>query len=323
MFAIFKPGGQSQSPKLRLAIKTLKIAALEPSVGSSGVVHKAGQLKSKLSQAYKKHQAAVDGPGARFDINKLAEQIDLECVWRDDKSGDPKRWGGVQENDRSYCAGLINRVEEIVHAPEMACVMQPGALRSFGEALDEFFKDGEVRTLRVSMQHVPFAHSAREIVANTIGRHLLALGRTGAYKSKPLLVVVDEAHQFFGKSIGDEYTRCTLDAFELIAKEGRKYALTLCIATQRPRDITEDVLSQMGTLIVHRLVNDSDREVVERATSSLDASASGFLPSLGQGEALIVGAAFTVPLMVQMMAPTEPPESRGPDYQTHWKIVPA
>ncbi|OPX24710.1 MAG: hypothetical protein B1H05_04720 [Candidatus Cloacimonas sp. 4484_140] len=44
----------------------------------------------------------------------------------------------------------------------------------------------------------------------------------------------------------------------MIAKEGRKYGLNVCIATQRPRDIPEDVLSQIGTLIVHRLINDKE-----------------------------------------------------------------
>lgn len=71
-----------------------------------------------------------------------------------------------------------------------------------------------------------------------------------------------------------------LDAFELIAKEGRKYGLNICLSTQRPRDITEGVLSQMGTLVVHRLTNDRDREVVERACGEIDRSASSFLPNL-------------------------------------------
>jgi uncharacterized protein len=60
----------------------------------------------------------------------------------------------------------------------------------------------------------------------------------------PTVVILDEAHQFLDKSLGDEYSRVSLESFGVIAKEGRKYGLTAVLATQRPRDIPEDVLSQ-------------------------------------------------------------------------------
>ena len=93
------------------------------------------------------------------------------------------------------------------------------------------------------------------------------------------------------------------DAFEIIAKEGRKHGLNLCLTTQRPRDITEGVLSQMGALIVHRLTNDRDREVVERACGEIDRAASSFLPNLKQGEAVILGADFPIPLTIHINKP--------------------
>jgi DNA helicase HerA-like ATPase len=108
--------------------------------------------------------------------------------------------------------------------------------------------------------------------------------RGGKFQSKPVVVIVDEAHNFLGRKIGSDDYAARLDAFELIAKEGRKYGLNICLATQRPRDITEGVLSQMGTLIVHRLTNDRDREVVERACGEIDRSASAFLPNLRPGD---------------------------------------
>jgi DNA helicase HerA-like ATPase len=137
---------------------------------------------------------------------------------------------------------------------------------------------------------------------------------------KPLVVVVDEAHNFLGRKIGTDDYYTHLDAFEIIAKEGRKYGLNLCLATQRPRDVTEGVLSQMGTLVVHRLTNDRDREVVERACGEIDRSASAFLPNLRPGEAAIIGADFPIPMTIQMYPPSAPPLSDGPKYQDHWKL---
>ena len=112
-----------------------------------------------------------------------------------------------------------------------------------------------------------------------------------------------------------------MDAFDLIAKEGRKYDLNLCLATQRPRDIPEGVLSQMGTLVVHRLTNDRDREVVERASGSIDRSASAFLPNLEPGEAAIIGVDFPIPLTIQISLPLTPPSSKSADYQMYWGML--
>jgi DNA helicase HerA-like ATPase len=141
----------------------------------------------------------------------------------------------------------------MLQARELACVFRPKDKPSVVAVLDEFLDDPNVCVLRVSLKPLPFSHNVREIVANALGRHLLKLAREGRFRSLPLLVCLDEAHQFLDKSLGDENTKYPLDAFELIAKEGRKFSLNICIATQRPRDIPEGVLSQMGTLIVHRL----------------------------------------------------------------------
>jgi DNA helicase HerA-like ATPase len=82
------------------------------------------------------------------------------------------------------------------------------------------------------------------------------------------------------------------------------------------------VLSQMGTLVVHRLTNDRDREVVEKACGEIDRSASFFLPNLKPGEAAIIGADFPIPLTIQIFPPVAQPKSDGPKYQTWWQLDP-
>lgn len=197
-------------------------------------------------------------------------------------------------------------------------MFSPGDKAILPDIIDEFMKNSNHRVLRISLKYLSFSHNAREIVANAIGRCLLSLGRDGCFRKKPVVVALDEAHQFLDKSLGDENTRYPLDSFELIAKEGRKFSLSICMSTQRPRDIPEGVLSQMGTLMVHRLVNDRDREVVERASGDIDRSAAAFLPTLTPGEAVIVGVDFAIPLTIKVWEPEHPPDSKGPDYQAYW-----
>jgi hypothetical protein len=124
---------------------------------------------------------------------------------------------------------------------------------------------------------------------------------------------------FLNRHLGDEDFKQPLDAFEKIAKEGRKFWLNLVLATQQPRDIPPGILSQMGTLVVHRLINEADRKVVEMACGQLDAAAAKFLPSLGPGEAAIIGVDFPIPLTIQIEQPTKNlrPTSAGPQF-TKW-----
>jgi hypothetical protein len=78
----------------------------------------------------------------------------------------------------------------------------------------------------------------------------------------------------------------------------------------------------MGTLLVHRLTNDRDREMVERAAGELDRAEAEFLPNLVPGQALLLGVDFPIPLLIQMAPPSVKPDSKGPDFQKHWKRMP-
>ena len=75
----------------------------------------------------------------------------------------------------------------------------------------------------------------------------------------------------------------------------------------------------MGTMIVHRLTNNSDRELVEKASGDIDRAAASFLPTLAPGEAILIGTDFAFPVSVKIMAPSYEPDSQGPNYQKLWK----
>lgn len=318
LFAMFRPSASAQVPKLREAIRSLKLAYLAPEIAIDGLIKKADQSKVHFENALLQHGAALGNIGAEFNIELLSRQIEEECVWATSNRGQ-RMWGGANANELGFCTTLISRISSDVGSSHLACVFQPQRLdESLTASIDRFLQDGTKRVLRVSMEFLPFEHNTRELVANAVGRYLLRLARQGRFIHNPLVVLLDEAHQFLDKNIGDEFSKTPLDAFGLIAKEGRKYSLTCVLATQRPRDIPEDVLSQMGMFIVHRLINGRDRNVVEKACGNLDASAAAFLPTLGQGEAIVVGVDSPIPLPVLIRRPTTPPQSRGADYENLW-----
>lgn len=315
--AMFEPSGKVQGPKLRAAIQSLRLAVLAPTLAADGLIIKANKDKAGFNSAMVTHAAQVNDPRGMFDVLKLPQQIVNECVF---DYGEP-RWKGTNEAEVGYCASLLTRINGALTSPAFECVFKGGGMPPLTEKIDGFIT-GEGRLLRIDLSGIAFEFNAREIIANVIGRHLLNNARGRKFLDRPTVVLVDEAHNFLGRHIGSEDYAAKLDAFELIAKEGRKYGLNICLATQRPRDITEGVLSQMGTLIVHRLTNDRDRDVVERACGEIDRSASGFLPNLRPGEAVIIGTDFPIPLTIQIKEPTTKPHSDGPKYQEKWAINP-
>lgn len=316
--ALFEPSGKVQGPKLKAAIESLRLAKIDPKLANDkGLIVKARMDKRPIQRALYKYAKSIQNPSQPFDVELLPMQVVEECV----QDYEHDKWGGRSEQEVGYCAALIARINGVLRSPSLSCVFSRSGLHSFSDKMNGFI-ESDKRLFRLCLSGVGYEYKAREIVANVIGRLLLNSARIGRFLTSPTVVIVDEAHNFLGRQHGTEDFQNKLDAFEIISKEGRKYGLNICLATQRPRDITDGVLSQIGTLIVHRLTNDRDREVVERACGEIDRAASAFLPNLRPGEAAIIGTDFPIPLTVQIAKPTIRPQSDGPDFQSCWKQTP-
>lgn len=321
--AIFRPSSQSQAPKLHEAIKSLKLVEVDNlDAEKDGNLIKQGTKKEPVEESYQRHVDIVEDSKAEFDINNLADQIREECIYPDggDRyNPDPTVWGNYSQRDLSYCHTLIARIQEIINSTFFSPLFKPKNDKSVLDEIDNFINDEEKNLLIISLEDLSFQRNVREIVVNAIGRHLHRLGRDTSFIKKPMVAYLDEAHQFLNKQISDDYVQFELDAFESLAKEGRKYGLTVCFATQRPRDIPTGILSQVGTLMVHRLINERDRNVVENACGELDRSVASVLPSLSSGEAVVIGVDFNFPLAIKVKEPVIPPDSEGPKYQKYWQ----
>lgn len=114
----------------------------------------------------------------------------------------------------------------------------------------------------------------------------------------PVLIVCEEAHRYVGQ---DETAGFALSriAISRIAKEGRKYGVSLCLVSQRPAELSTTILSQCNTIFALRMANEYDQNFVRRA---LPDSASGLLaalPALHSREAIAVGEGVPVPMRLR------------------------
>lgn len=309
--ALFEPSGKVQGPKLRAAIRSLKLAEIVPEAAEDGIIMKHGKKHKDTARLEYKYSDQLEDPKQEFKPENLVKQIVQECVkYNGNNPGIEDDW------NFNFCLPMITRISGILTSEALAPVFKD-TTNPVNEVIDTFL-DSNTRLLRFCMSGLLSDFNAKEVITNAIGRNLLERGRAGAFRDQPLIVFLDEAHSFIGRAFGSEEYRMRLDAFEVIAKEGRKYGLNLCVATQRPRDLPEGVISQMGTLLVHRLTNDRDREMVERACGEIDRSASSFLPNLQPGEAALLGVDFPIPMTIQIALPVAKPKSDGANYQLHW-----
>jgi len=322
LFSLFRPSGQSQGPKLRDAIKSLKLVKAiannvpEGLTVANGTIEKIGKPRAPYFDAIRANAAAIHSPKCDFEIGSLPEQIKYECVFGT-SFNNANNFGDADKNSLSYCETLSSRIATLVNSRELECIFRTNG-DSLVTELYSFLDDDARDIALISFKEVRFEHNTRELLLNIIGRYLLGVARDGRFKDAPIVVFLDEAHQFLGRTVGDEYGSVRLDSFGLIAKEGRKYGLTCVLATQRPRDVPQDVLSQLGTLIVHRLTNEQDRSTVEHACGDLDRAATQFIPMLAPGEAIIIGPDLPTPLPLRMLRPKSPPDSKGPPFQSYW-----
>lgn len=323
--AFISPSSGTQLPKLREAIRSLRLAhaicadasATEEHramVDNEGTIKKAGLKIAAFGSANKAYGTVMEDSHAPFDLKLLSRQIQWECVWPTGRNSEDE-YGGLDYTQIGYVSTLVSRVNDLVQTAEIMQVIDPPTETS--DALTEiqdWLEDANAHVLRISLRNLTYANHLREIIVNILGQALLARARNDELKELPLVVAIDEAHQFFDVTVGDEFSSARLNAFDSIAKEGRKYGLTVCMATQRPGDLPAGVLSQVGMTIAHRLADGRDRQRVEQAAAELDLSATRLLPGLVPGEAILMGVDFPVPVSVRMQAPIAPPASDGPRY---------
>jgi len=142
--------------------------------------------------------------------------------------------------------------------------------------------------------------------------------KNGQEQNVPILVVYEEAHKYAPRSSLSKY-RASKEAIERIAKEGRKYGVTLLLASQRPSEISETIFSQCSSFISMRLTNKEDQNFVKRLLPDTVGDITNILPSLTEGEALLIGDAISVPSLVKIDPCEMPPSSSDIKYLDEWR----
>ncbi len=189
---------------------------------------------------------------------------------------------------------------------------------TMGDVLARLFRvPGEGRPISViDLSTVP--PEILDVVISVISRLAfdLAVWSKGGL---PMLLVCEEAHRY--APVSDQKFVPTRQALSRIAKEGRKYGLSLCLVTQRPSELDSTILSQCGTAVVLRLSSERDQDVIRGSTYEGMIDLVDFLPLLGDREAIVLGQGVSMPMRIRFddLGKRGVPRSRHTGFSASWK----
>jgi hypothetical protein len=140
----------------------------------------------------------------------------------------------------------------------------------------------------------------------------------GLLNDIPVMLVCEEAHNYVPRSDQAAY-RASRKSIERIAKEGRKYGLSLMVVSQRPSEVSETIFAQCSNFISLRLTNDADQTYVRRLFPDNANAITEILPNLAPGECVVVGDAVLLPAVIKMPLPVPEPHSQSVKVHNEWK----
>jgi hypothetical protein len=191
------------------------------------------------------------------------------------------------------------------------------------DLLRDFIGLGEPKRQITVIDLSPVPHDVRPTVSSQIGRLAFEFNYWNPQRREfPILLVCEEAHQYIPREAEDGQHEGSRREMERIAKEGRKYAVGLCVISQRPTELSETVLSQCSNFICLRTTNPQDQEYIRKLMPEGEQDLADVLTTLHRGEALAVGEAIPLPTRLQLYPPNPAPTSSDAPVADSWKSGP-
>jgi DNA helicase HerA-like ATPase len=183
---------------------------------------------------------------------------------------------------------------------------------------------GSITIIDLSLVPIEVIHIVTAVIARMTLEALQRYRNMNDGKTLPTILVMEEAHTFIRRYTDNAeeiatHSICT-QVFEKIAREGRKFGLGLVLSSQRPSELSQIVLSQCNTFLLHRISNDRDQDLMKRLVPDNLKGLLRELPSLPSQKAILLGWASELPILVKMnyLKEEHRPKSADPEYWNIW-----
>lgn len=263
----------------------------------------------------------VDSP-VPFDLGFLIDQlnsINVEMI--------PGARGEKQGDFFGKLARMISRLENKISDRRLGFMFSGGQdildfdwLEKFVSAvLGSTDENGKAGIKIINFSEVP--SDVLPLIISLVARVTFSVQQwTPSELRHPIALLCDEAHLYMPqRNMADSVDNISLDIFERIAKEGRKYGVSLIVISQRPSEVNKTLLSQCSNFISMRLTNAEDQSVIKRLLPDSLGGFSDILPTLDTGEALVVGDASLLPSRIRIDEPKNKPNSGTVNFWDEWQ----
>ena len=260
----------------------------------------------------------VDSP-IPYNINSL-----LEYLNRDDTGMKQGARGEVKGDWNGRLTRFIGRLKAKIDDRRCGFMFQPPKeCNAYGWLENMLMKLFAVSESQRGIKIIDFSEVPSDVLPIITGVLARLLYNIQFWMDKdarhPLTIVCDEAHLYLPvRDAAEAAEKRALEAFERIAKEGRKYGVSLLVVSQRPSDVSRTILSQCNNFLVLRLTNDQDQSVVKRLLPESMVGITDILPLLDLGEALLLGDSILLPTRIKLDKPKIAPESATRQFWSDW-----
>lgn len=237
-----------------------------------------------------------------------------------------------QENVTQYLDFLVMRIRTMLSDARIKAIVTDSEQEQVNLTnwLIEYIggnkaENGSLTIIDLSLVPSEIIHITTAVVARMVFEALQRYRKLNdGHKVLPTVLVMEEAHTFVKRHKDDQENQdaaaiCS-QVFEQIAREGRKFGLGLVLSSQRPSELSPTVLSQCNTFLLHRLTNDRDQDLVHRLVPDNLRGLLRDLPSLPSQNAILLGWASELPVLVRMndLPKAQQPQSDDPDFWSVW-----
>lgn len=235
----------------------------------------------------------------------------------------------IEEDAGQYLEPLIMRIHMLLSNLRLKSIIddkdEPVELAKWLEDYIGGNNAGNGNVVIIDLSLVPseIIYVITAVIARMIFEALQRYRKLKKY-SLPTVLVMEEAHTFIKRYRDDEEdgnaAKVCTQIFERIAREGRKFGLSLVISSQRPSELSPTVLSQCNTFLLHRITNDRDQEMISKLVSDNLRGLLRELPILPTQMAILLGWATELPVLVRMrdLPESQRPRSDDPDLWDVW-----
>ncbi len=287
------------------------------------------KFKELLQAAKEKHpensdlgleKITIDTP-VYFDLMEIVDEfrrLDVEMV--------PGKTKEVKGPLHGQFTRLLMRLESRLNDRRYDLIFKPQTYNS-SASMDDLFRkllgeevSNRKKVVVLDLSPVPF-----DVRGSLISLTLRCLFDFAYWHSRlkgsryPISIFADEAHIYLSDSAHNQAPR---DSAERIAKEGRKYGISLTVISQRPREMSSTILSQCGSFLCLRISNPDDQSYVRNLLPDSIRGVTSMFASLRRGEAILIGDSMMMPTRIKVDVPEPAPDSADASFTAIWSEEP-